>query len=335
MTITRVIRDGVEFFTIDETGESGMSDTALARLCGVHRSSVSNLIASSYAIWVEERRLEPNCKRYLATRPEKINNRIPGQTSNIKVLSAPICGEVIRHYALESKHRTKEAIFTLNKFAGLGITAWIQQITEWHGNPIPKSGIVTDFKSIDALLDKRLDGTSYRVYFVLQKAIRLRMTLTAEEVMQRADISRSSYNTAIQKLADLNLLPDWCKITHRQQPEKIVRDRLQMQLGGRVEAPSPWGPIDLLTDHQLIEIKIIHRWKEALGHLLPKSEAYPTHAKRLHLFGTQPKNLDRITDYCTKQGIEVSFELIPKTQKPTLTGEPPTNSYCPTPPFES
>ena len=44
MTITRVVRDDVEFFTIDRTGESGMSEAGLARLCDVSRQSVMRII---------------------------------------------------------------------------------------------------------------------------------------------------------------------------------------------------------------------------------------------------------------------------------------------------
>lgn len=44
MTITRVIRDNVEFFTIDDTGESGMSQSALARLCGVSQQGVNKIL---------------------------------------------------------------------------------------------------------------------------------------------------------------------------------------------------------------------------------------------------------------------------------------------------
>ena len=56
-------------------------------------------------------------------------------------------------------------------------------------------------------MDKRLDGSSYRVYLVLQKAIRLRSILSADEIMERAGISRSAYTTAVTKLDELQLLP--------------------------------------------------------------------------------------------------------------------------------
>jgi hypothetical protein len=227
---------------------------------------------------------------------------------------------VIRHYALESKYKTQEALFTLDKFSTAGINAWIQEITHWHGNAVPKTGIVTDFNTIETLMDKRLDGSSYRVYLVLQKAIRLRSTLSADEIMERAGISRSAYTTAVTKLDELALLPDWCKIQRKNQPERAVRDRLQSQLGGKVEAYTKFGLIDLLTDTELIEIKVVHRWKDAIGHILAKSEKYPNHQKRLHLFGAQEPILENIEDVCDRLSIRVTFELVEKERRQLVEG---------------
>ena len=52
MNITRVERNGVEFFTIDATGESGMSESGLARLCGVAPQTVNELLQN----WVTGKR---------------------------------------------------------------------------------------------------------------------------------------------------------------------------------------------------------------------------------------------------------------------------------------
>ena len=318
MNITRVIRDGVEFFTIEATGESGMSESGLARLCGVTHGAVSKLISNSFDTWEQEGSLKPNARRRFSFVPGSGKNLANGQSSNIKVVSAALCARVIRHYALESKYKTSEALFALDKFSTEGINAWIQEITQWHGNAVPRTGIVVDFKTIDLLLDKKLDGTSYRVYLILQKAIRSRMTLTADEIMVKAEISRSTFSIAVAKLQDLNLLPEWCQINRRQQPERLVRDRLQATLGGRTESPTPWGPIDLLTDTELIEIKGIQRWKEAIGHILVKSEAHPTHEKRLHLYGTHSTHLDQIRSACTNLDITVTFERIAKPEEPAI-----------------
>lgn len=320
MNITRVERDGVEFFTVDDTGESGMSESGLARLCGVSPVSVHKFISSSALTWDHEKELNPSFRKTIAFKPGSGRNLKSSQNSNIKIISALVCARVIRHYALESKYKTQEALFALDKFSTAGINAWIQEITHWHGNAVPKTGIVTDFNTIETLMDKRLDGSSYRVYLVLQKAIRLRSTLSADEIMERAGISRSAYTTAVTKLDELGLLPDWCKIQRKNQPERAVRDRLQSQLGGKVEAYTKFGLIDLLTDTELIEIKVVHRWKDAIGHIIAKSEKYPNHQKRLHLFGAQEPILENIEDVCDRLSIRVTFELVEKERRQLVEG---------------
>ena len=312
MTITRVIRDDVEFFTINATGESGMSETGLARLCGVDRKSVSNFIRNMGGNKHQHLDAKTAPSQYSRVRPKGLTSEERSYISHLSFISASVCADVIEHYAFYSRHKTKEALFVYQKFAKLGVSAWIQQITEWHGNAVPKNGIVTDFNTIETLMDKRLDGSSYRVYLVLQKAIRLRMPLTADEIMERAGISRSAYTTAVTKLDELSLLPDWCKIQRKNQPERAVRDRLHAKLGGKVEAYTKFGLIDLLTDTELIEIKVAHRWKDAIGHIVAKSEKYPNHKKRLHLFGIQEPILDNIQDICDRLGIQVTFELVEK-----------------------
>jgi hypothetical protein len=318
MTITRVVRDDVEFFTIDATGESGMSESGLARLCGVTPMAVNKVLRNQLYTWEQDGSLEPRLRKYLSFKPTDQRKITECQFLNIKILSGELCARIIQYYAFESKHKTEEALVAFQKFAAKGITSWIQQITHWHGNTLPKAGIAVDFKTIDTLMDKRLDGSSYRVYLVLQRAIRLRMTMTAEEIMERTGMSRSAYSTAVTKLDTLGLLPDWCRIQRRQQPEKIVRDRLQAKLGGRTESPTPWGPIDLLTETELIEVKGIKQWKEAIGHILVKSEAHPHHEKRLHLYGPNSTNLDQIRSACTNLDILVTFELVTKPEESSI-----------------
>ena len=312
MNITRVEREGVEFFTIDETGESGMSESGLARLCGVSTPAVIQILRSLSLTSDHEKSLEPQRSSNFRLKLHRNEITSRGQNSDIVLVRAKACARVIEYYAFDSRRKTEEAIFAYRKFAELGITAWIQEMTDWRGNPIPKNGIVVDFKTIDQLMDKKLDANTYRVHLILQKAIRLRMKLTPEEIMQRADIGRSAYMNAIGKLHDTHLLPDWCKIQRRMHPERDVRDRLQAQLGGKVEAYTKWGLIDLLTDTELIEVKIVHQWKDAIGHIIAKSRAFPTHAKRLHLFGPDDPRLDHIEEVCAECDIQITFEKVEK-----------------------
>ena len=312
MTITRVIRDNVEFFTIDETGESGMSESGLAVLCGVSHQAINKLLRSLVATNNEINHLKTRLDGKIWLQPRGLSALERGKITHLAIVRAKACAAVVEHYAFESRYRTEDATFAYRKFAELGITAWIQEMTDWRGNPIPKNGIVVDFKTIDQLMDKKLDANTYRVHLILQKAIRLRMTLTPEEIMQRADIGRSAYMNAIGKLHDTRLLPDWCKIQRRMHPERDVRDRLQAQLGGKVEAYTKWGLIDLLTDTELIEVKIVHQWKDAIGHIIAKSRAFPTHTKRLHLFGPDDPRLDHINEVCAECDIQITFEKVEK-----------------------
>jgi hypothetical protein len=307
-----VIRDSVEFFTVDDTGESGMSESGLAVLCGVSHQSINKLLRSLVATNGEVNSLKARLDGKVWLQPRSLSALERGKITNLSIVRSKACAAVVEHYAFESKYRTQEAVFAYRKFAELGITAWIQEMTDWRGNAIPKNGIVVDFKTIDQLMDKKFDATTYRVYLILQKAVRLRMTLTPEEIMQRADIGRSAYMNAIGKLHDAHLLPDWCKIQRRMHPERDVRDRLQTKLGGKVEAYTKWGLIDLLTETELIEVKIVHQWKDAIGHIIAKSRAFPTHTKRLHLFGPDDPRLDHIEEVCTECNIQITFEKVEK-----------------------
>jgi hypothetical protein len=92
--------------------------------------------------------------------------------------------------------------------------------------------------------------------------------------------------------------------------EKSIRDRLHQTLGGRVEAPTKFGPVDLLTATELIEVKELPDWKTGLGQLLAKTNCYSDRAKRLHLYGRSSNNLDNIRACCAEFDIAVTFESI-------------------------
>jgi hypothetical protein len=317
MTITRVIRDGVEFFTIDETGESGMSESGLARLCGVSTPAIVQILRNLPSTSDHQKTLEDDRSKGIRFKLHKNQITSRGQNADIVLVRAIACAKVIEYYAFDSKRKTEEALFAYRKFATIGINAWIQEMTEWHGNPTPRNGIVIDFTSLDTLLTTKFDASALRLYLYFQKAIRNRHTPTIEETLKATNISRSTYNTATAKLEPYQLLPEWSKVQRRNQPERAVRDRLQTQLGGQTEAPTPWGPVDLLTASEIIEVKALHLWKEAFGHLILKSKFFPNHTKRLHLYAPNDLNLKKVIEECQEFNIKVTFEETPKEkQKP-------------------
>jgi hypothetical protein len=89
-----------------------------------------------------------------------------------------------------------------------------------------------------------------------------------------------------------------------------VRDWLHGELGGEIEAPTIYGPIDLLTKDEVIEVKAIEDWKDAIGHVMVKGLIYPDKYKCLMLFGDKARNFDQIQDCCQKFDIQVGLQMI-------------------------
>jgi len=48
MDILRRESKGIEFFSVQTTGESGMSQSGLARMCGVTQKAVDNLLVKTW-----------------------------------------------------------------------------------------------------------------------------------------------------------------------------------------------------------------------------------------------------------------------------------------------
>lgn len=91
--------------------------------------------------------------------------------------------------------------------------------------------------------------------------------------------------------------------------EKYIQQSLQYKLGGLSEVETSAGKIDLLTDSELIEIKLIKCWKHAIGQVIVLGTFYPNHTKRIHLFGKAEVELRIvICEVCAKLQIDVSFE---------------------------
>lgn len=122
--IIRVEEDGVEFFTVAATGASGMSQSGLARLCGVDEGAVRKLLKSVRTsssdkflepLWGMELALRTSCRQF--------NNAI--------ILKDEVCVLILEWYAFESQRPNDTAKYSYRKFAKLGIRSWIQGITEW------------------------------------------------------------------------------------------------------------------------------------------------------------------------------------------------------------
>lgn len=93
------------------------------------------------------------------------------------------------------------------------------------------------------------------------------------------------------------------------QDERKIQQRLQSELHGDIEVKTKFGYIDLLTDTELIEIKLYDKWKHGVGQLCVYSKFYPNHKCRLHLFGYD--DIDTSIDkMCEELNILVTYEPI-------------------------
>jgi hypothetical protein len=134
--ITNLIKfeqNGIEFYTVEATGESGISQSGLAKLCGVTRPSIVNFAKTLTPVTCEgETVSEPSDTKSfedftLVTNSGKavVNGR---ESGSLRIYRSNFCIAAIKYYAEKGK---KEALHSLLKFAELGFETWVQQITGW------------------------------------------------------------------------------------------------------------------------------------------------------------------------------------------------------------
>lgn len=171
----------------------------------------------------------------------------------------------------------------------------------------------TALEAVDAELSK----TAYRLWIYLSanypfgnKDIDLP---SQTELAIRLNVSRQAMSNAFGELHDAGLLPKWLafKKMNSSDTEYQIQQRLQSELGGQVEVVTAVGRIDLLTESEVIEIKCIDDWKEALGKILAYSAFFSEHCKRIHLFGRADlTKLALAQATCAEFNITVTFEEV-------------------------
>ncbi|MGK7893910.1 MAG: sigma-70 family RNA polymerase sigma factor [Xenococcus sp. (in: cyanobacteria)] len=154
MNILRYEENDIEFFTVQATGESGISYSGLAILCGVNQSTITRLISKLRDITPlrtnRETQLKSTSSNGFNPMRDKILKRLEAfigkelhlegdykkQGGEVKILRADFCAAVIKHYALEGREIAEHS---MDKFMTLGINTWIQSITGWQTTQIPLS----------------------------------------------------------------------------------------------------------------------------------------------------------------------------------------------------
>jgi len=100
------------------------------------------------------------------------------------------------------------------------------------------------------------------------------------------------------------------RIAERRNPEKAICQRLWEVEGGVTEVITPAGNIDLLTPTEVVEIKKVREWKHAVGQVLVYHTYYPSHTRRIHLFGNVHSSfMQMVEERCKILGIKVTWEI--------------------------
>ena len=98
-------------------------------------------------------------------------------------------------------------------------------------------------------------------------------------------------------------------IKKKLQSESQISKKLAKRLHGLTEVITPAGRIDILTSTELIEVKQVKDWKEAVGQVIIYGKYYPSHWNRIHLFGLcHSSYLKLIENHCQEINIKVSVE---------------------------
>lgn len=127
MNIIRRIDNEIEFYTVESTGESGMSQSGLAILAGVTPRSIKKL-EDTLRTSEPSKTLESFVGKAftLDTTSAKINGIEAG---NLKLYTAEFCSAVITHYAFKGNETAQHSLL---KFSTKGIETWIQEINNWQ-----------------------------------------------------------------------------------------------------------------------------------------------------------------------------------------------------------
>jgi hypothetical protein len=242
-------------------------------------------------------------------------------TGNLKIYRYDFSTAVMRHYAYRGN---KVAQYSLDKFSDMGALKWIQDITGWKA-PVTEPTIAQRKKIdpqywnveldrhtiYDTLINPDITAPMYRAYLYFLDCDLTNQRPTPDEIGKTARIGARNLYDLVERMRPLGLVPEWLTLDPTSRSiEAQIRDRLQTKLGGITEASCICGPIDLLTDTELIEVKRIDDWKTGLGQVIAKGLEYPQHQRHLYLFGQSHGALRNAKATCKSLDITISFEKV-------------------------
>lgn len=120
--VLRTERNGVEYFTIVSTGESGMSQRGLARACGKRISTIQNLIQN-----LTDGKAPKRLERFLG-KDLNLTNEFVKKGGSIIIYKADFCSATIKHYSRLGSEVAQDFDDAIGE---IGLTSYIQTQTGW------------------------------------------------------------------------------------------------------------------------------------------------------------------------------------------------------------
>lgn len=199
-SILRHEENGVEFFTLIDSGESGISQTGIAKLCGKSRQAIikleKTLVTKTPSKWLKD---FVGKNLTLVTNASSSDKKV----RNITIYTASFCAAVIKHYAYQGSEVAQESDFAIG---AIGLTSYIQGKTGWLPDQYQASA---DSRSIlDRLILK--DPKKGELHFDLDwRKAAIRVTGYKWDGMPMASfIRRAIYNSfpfrLIERLLEVN-----------------------------------------------------------------------------------------------------------------------------------
>ena len=119
-----IAENGIEFYVSSDGSQAGVSISGLARLCGIKRASLGDILGGAGKTMPESlKHLQDNI----------FTPQFDG-VNGAKIISSHAATQIIKYYAYESKAANDTAKFSLNKFLDIGFVSWVKQVTGFSVN---------------------------------------------------------------------------------------------------------------------------------------------------------------------------------------------------------
>lgn len=152
--VPRIV-DEIEFYISDDGKHLGMSISGLAKLCGIGRSTLSEILSSLSDSDMTRREISSKATvKSLESLYGKVFDPSVSGIRNAKIIPSSVCSRIIRYYAYEATTQNDIAKYSFERFADMGMDLWIKQVTGFSN---ASGGIVNqEVVNLLRLLDEKV-----------------------------------------------------------------------------------------------------------------------------------------------------------------------------------